>query len=229
MEPVIVIPRQAGGYEMVSGHRRLRACQLAEKTEIPVIIRNLDRDEAIISMVDANLKRENITPMEKARAYKMKMDAMKRKAGRRSKTEILNSGEKPMRTDEILAQQTGESRATIQRMVRLTELDPKLQEMVDKKTLPVDTAAELSYLHKNEQKQVAEAIEKEGGKVPSGTQATELKEASKAGKLTTEKIESTVAPTKRELNPPLKVTFNEEELCSVIRKARPRGRPKKEI
>jgi len=121
-----------------------------------------------------------------------------------------------MRTDEILAQQTGESRATIQRLARLTELDPKLQEMVDKKTLPVNTAAELSYLKKNEQKQVAEAIEKEGGKVPSGTQATELKEASKAGKLTTEKIEKTVAPTKRELNPPLKVTFNEEELRSYF-------------
>ena len=136
LEPVVVIPCKEYGYEMVSGHRRLRACQLAGITKIPVIVRNLDRDEAIISMVDANLKRENITPMEKARAYEMKLAAMKRKAGRRSKAEVL-SGEKPMRADEQLAQQTGESRANIQKITRLTKLEPELQQMVEEKKLPV--------------------------------------------------------------------------------------------
>lgn len=210
MEPAVVIPRKEGGYEMVSGHRRWRACQLAGLTTMPVIVRNLDRDEATISMVDANLKRENISPMEKARAYEMKLEAMKRKAGRRSKMDIL-SGKAPLRADEELAQQVGESRATIQRLTRLTKLEPELQDMVDEKKLPVNTAAEISYLKPAEQKVLADAIKRED-KVPSGTQATALKEESKAGKLTTEKIQSTVGPTKKELNPELKVTFNNDEL-----------------
>ena len=210
LEPVVVIPRKEGGYEMVSGHRRQRACQLAGIQTMPVIVRQLDRDEATISMVDANLKRENITPMEKARAYSMKLEAMKRKAGRRSKAEIL-SGEKPMRADEQLAQQTGESRANIQKITRLTKLEPELQKMVDEKKLPVHTAADISYLKKDEQKALADAIKKED-KVPSGTQAAALKKESQAGTLTTDKIEKTVAPTKREENPPLKITLGEEDL-----------------
>ena len=210
MEPAVVIPRKEGGYEMVSGHRRQRACQLAGLTSMPVIVRNLDRDEATITMVDANLKRENISPMEKARAYEMKLEAMKRKAGRRSKMDIL-SGEKPMRADEQLAQQVGESRATIQRYTRLTKLEPELQEMVDEKKLPVNTAADISYLKPDEQKKLADAMKRED-KVPSGTQAAELKKESQAGKLTAEKIEKTVAPTKREENPELKVTFTNDEL-----------------
>jgi ParB/RepB/Spo0J family partition protein len=210
LEPVVVIPRDKGGYEMVSGHRRQRACQLAGITTMPVIVRQLDRDEATISMVDANLKRENITTMEKAKAYKMKLEAMQRKAGRRSKAEIL-SGEKPMRADEMLAQQTGESRSNIQKIVRLNNLTPELQQMVDEKKLPVHTAADLSYLKEEEQAAVADAIRKED-KVPSGTQAVELKKASQAGTLTTDKIEKTVAPTKREENPPLKITLSEEDL-----------------
>ena len=210
MEPAVVIPRKECGYEMVSGHRRQRACQLAGLTSMPVIVRNLDRDEATITMVDANLKRENISPMEKARAYEMKLEAMKRKAGRRSKMDIL-SGEKPMRADEQLAQQVGESRATIQRYTRLTKLEPELQEMVDEKKLPVNTAADISYLKPDEQKKLADAMKRED-KVPSGTQAAELKKESQAGKLTAEKIEKTVAPTKREENPELKVTFTNDEL-----------------
>ncbi len=210
LEPVVVIPCKEYGYEMVSGHRRLRACQLAGITKIPVIVRNLDRDEAIISMVDANLKRENITPMEKARAYEMKLAAMKRKAGRRSKAEAAK-GEKPAHAIDELSKQTGESRPTIQRIVRLNKLEPELQKMVDKKELPVNTAADISYLKKEEQKALADAIQKEA-KVPSGTQAAELKKASQAGTLTQEQINKTVAPTKREENPPLKVTFSDDEL-----------------
>ena len=210
LEPVVVIPRQAGGYEMVSGHRRQRACQLAGIQTMPVIVRQLDRDEATISMVDANMKRENISPMEKARAYSMKLEAMKRKAGRRSKAEVL-SGEKPMRADEQLAQQTGESRANIQKITRLTKLEPELQQMVEEKKLPVHTAADISYLKKDEQKALADAIKKED-KVPSGTQAAALKKESQAGTLTTDKIEKTVAPTKREETPVLKITLGEEDL-----------------
>ena len=214
LEPVVVIPRKAGGYEMVSGHRRRRACELAGITTMPVIVRQLDRDEAVISMVDANLKRENISPMEKARAYAMKLEAMKHKAGRRTKEEVAAmeaAGKKPMRADEELAQQTGESRSNIQKLVRLNSLTPELLQMVDVKKLPVHTAADLSYLKKEEQTAVADAIKKED-KVPSGSQAVELKKASQEGKLTTEKIEKAVAPTKREETPPLKITLTEEDL-----------------
>ena len=212
--PVMVIPHKDGGYEMVSGHRRMRACQLAGIEDIPVIVRNLDRDEAIISMVDSNLKREEISPMEKARAYQMKTDAMKRKMGRRTKEEIAQDeamGIKRMNADEELAQQVGESPATIQRYKTLNKLVPELQDMVDEGKIPVNTGADIAQMKPAEQKVLADAIQKEA-KVPSGTKAKELKAESKAGKLTTEKIEQAVAPTKREEMPPLKVTMLEEDL-----------------
>ena len=189
---------------------------LAGVTQIPAIVRDMDRDSAIIYMVDSNLKRENISPMVKARAYSMKLEAMKRKAGRPTKAQ-LEAGYKPMRADEQLAQQTRESRATIQRLTRLTKLEPELQDMVEEKKLPVNTAADISYLKPQEQKTLADAIKRED-KVPSGTQAAELKKDSQAGKLTTEKIEQTVAPTKREMSPPLKVTFSEDELRAYFPK-----------
>lgn len=214
LEPVMVIPHKDGGYEMVSGHRRMRACQLAGIEDIPVIVRNLDRDEAIISMVDSNLKREEISPMEKARAYQMKTDAMKRKMGRRTKEEIVQDeamGIKRMNADEELAQQVGESPATIQRYKTLNKLVPELQDMVDEGKIPVNTGADIAQMKPAEQKVLADAIQKEA-KVPSGTKAKELKAESKAGKLTTEKIEQAVAPTKREDMPPLKVTMLEEDL-----------------
>ena len=214
LEPVMVIPHKDGGYEMVSGHRRMRACQLAGIENIPVIVRNLDRDEAIISMVDSNLKREEISPMEKARAYQMKTDAMKRKMGRRTKEEIAQDealGIKRMNADEELAQQVGESPATIQRYKTLNKLVPELQDLVDKGKIPVNTGADIAQMKPKEQKVLADAIQKEA-KVPSGTKAKELKKESQAGSLTTEKIEQAVAPTKREETPPLKVTMLEEDL-----------------
>ena len=214
LEPVMVIPHKDGGYEMVSGHRRMRACQLAGIENIPVIVRNLDRDEAIISMVDSNLKREEISPMEKARAYQMKTDAMKRKMGRRTKEEIAQDealGIKRMNADEELAQQMGESPATIQRYKTLNKLVPELQDMVDKGKIPVNTGADIAQMKPKEQKVLADAIQKEA-KVPSGTKAKELKKESQAGSLTTEKIVQAVAPTKREEMPPLKVTMLEEDL-----------------
>ena len=214
LEPVMGIPHKDGGYEMVSGHRRMRACQLAGIENIPVIVRNLDRDEAIISMVDSNLKREEISPMEKARAYQMKTDAMKRKMGRRTKEEIAQDealGIKRMNADEELAQQMGESPATIQRYKTLNKLVPELQNMVDEGKIPVNTGADIAQMKPKEQKVLADAIQKES-KVPSGTKAKELKKESQAGSLTTEKIVQAVAPTKREEMPPLKVTMLEEDL-----------------
>ena len=214
LEPVMVIPHKDGGYEMVSGHRRMRACQLAGIENIPVIVRNLDRDEAIISMVDSNLKREEISPMEKARAYQMKTDAMKRKMGRRTKEEIAQDealGIKRMNADEELAQQMGESPATIQRYKTLNKLVPELQDLVDEGKIPVNTGADIAQMKPKEQKVLADAIQKEA-KVPSGTKAKELKKESQAGSLTTEKIVQAVAPTKREEMPPLKVTMLEEDL-----------------
>lgn len=218
LEPVTVIrsSKDPDRYEMVAGHRRKHSCVLAGVAQIPAIVRDMDRDSAIIYMVDSNLKRENISPMVKARAYSMKLEAMKRKAGRPTKAQV-EAGYKPMRADEQLAQQTGESRATIQRLTRLTKLEPELQDMVEEKKLPVNTAADISYLKPQEQKTLADAIKRED-KVPSGTQAAELKKDSQAGKLTTEKIEQTVAPTKREMSPPLKVTFSEDELRAYFPK-----------
>ena len=210
MEPVMVINRPAGGYEMVSGHRRLRACQLAGIQTIPAIVRNLDRDEATIAMVDANLKREEISPMEKARAYQMKTEAMKRKVGRRSKVEAA-TGEKPLSADEELAKQVGESVATVQRYKTLNKLVPEMQELVDKKQVPVNTGADIAQLKPEEQKELADAIQKEA-KVPTGAQVKEMKKQSAEGTLTTEAIKQSVAPTKREENPPLKVTLVEEDL-----------------
>lgn len=212
LEPVTVIrsSKNPERYEMVAGHRRKHGCTLAGVAQIPAIVRDMDRDSAIIYMVDSNLKRENISPMVKARAYTMKLEAMKRKAGRPTKAQ-MEADYKPMRADEQLAQQTGESRATIQRLTRLTKLEPELQDMVEEKKLPVNTAADISYLKPQEQKALADAIKRED-KVPTGAKAAELKKESQAGKLTAEKIEQTVAPSKREMFLPLKVTFTEEEL-----------------
>ena len=210
LEPVMVINRPAGGYEMVSGHRRMRACQLAGIQTIPSIVRNLDRDEAIIAMVDSNLKREEITPMEMARALAMKTEAMRRKVGRRSKAEIA-SGEKPLTVDEELAKQTGESVANIQRYKTLNKLVPEMQELVDSKQVPLNTGADIAQLKPEEQRELADAIQKEA-KVPTGAQVKEMKKQSKDGTLTTEAIKQSVAPTKREENPPLKVTLVEEDL-----------------
>lgn len=216
LEPATVIrnERKIGRFEMVAGHRRKHAAKLAGLTHIPVIVRDMDHDEATIYMVDSNLKRDKLTPMEKARAYTMKTEALRRKMGRRSKEELAAleaEGKKPMTADQELAAQTGESVATVQRFKTLTKLTPPMQQMVDKGELPVNTAADIAQMKPEEQNALADAIEKEA-KVPSGTAAKELKEASRAGTLTAEKIQAAVAPTKREETPPLKLTLNEEDL-----------------
>lgn len=224
LEPTTIIPnrKETGRFEMVAGHRRKRGAILAGLDAIPVIIRDMDHDEATIYMVDSNLKREKpLTPMEKARAYTMRAEALRRKSGRRSKAEIAAleaSGKKPLTADEEIAKQTGESVAQVQRLKTLTKLTPPLQKMVDDKKLPVNTAVDIAQMKPKEQEKLADAIEKEGGTIPSGTKAKELKEASKAGTLTEKKIEEAVAPTKREIEPPLKVTLMEEDLLPYFPK-----------
>ena len=210
-EPVLCRPGRNGGLEIISGHRRHDiGAQL--NYPIPVLIERVDEDDAQIQCVDGNLHRKDIPISELARAAQMKMDALKRKAGRRSKAAIL-AGKEPMkRSDEQVGEDLGMSRASVQRLMRVNQLEEPLKKMVDKKELPLDTAEQISHMKPTEQKTLADAIEKEGGKVPSKTEAVKLKEESRAGTLTAQKIENSVAPTKREIDPPLKVTFQDDEL-----------------
>ena len=210
-EPVLCRPGRNGGLEIISGHRRHDiGAQL--NYPIPVLMERVDEDDAQIQCVDGNLHRKDIPISELARAAQMKMDALKRKAGRRSKADIL-AGKEPMkRSDEQVGEDLGMSRASVQRLMRVNQLEEPLKKMVDKKELPLDTAEQISHMKPTEQKTLADAIEKEGGKVPSKTEAVKLKEESRAGTLTAQKIEKSVAPTKREIDPPLKVTFQDDEL-----------------
>ncbi len=209
-EPVLCRPGQNGGLEIISGHRRHDiGAQL--NYPIPVLIERVDEDDAQIQCVDGNLHRKDIPLSELARAAQMKMDALKRKAGRRSKADILAGKEPLKRSDEQVGEDLGMSRASVQRLMRVNQLEEPLKKMVDKKELPLDTAEQISHMKPAEQKTLADAIEKEGGKVPSKTEAVKLEE-SRAGTLTPQKIEKSVAPTKRELDPPLKVTFQDDEL-----------------
>ena len=187
--PAIARPREGGGYELVSGHRRKRACELAGLETMPVIIRDMDRDTAIIIMVDSNLQREQILPSEKAQAYKMKMEAIRRKAGRPSKEEQI-SGEKNSvqlgqnfhgkTSREILAEKSPDSSTQIQRYIRLTELSPPLQKMVDDKKIAMTPAVEISYLKPEEQALLVETIGSEQA-TPSLSQAQRMKKLSQSG------------------------------------------------
>ena len=179
MTPAIVRPDPNGGYEIISGHRRHRASELAGKETMPVIVRNLDDDAAIILMVDANLQRETILPSERAFAYKMKLDALKHQ-GARSDLTSCQLGTK-LRTDEKVAEDAGESARTIQRYIRLTELIPELLSMVDEKKIAFNPAVELSYLKPEEQKDFLESMDY-AQTTPSLSQAQRLKKFSQEGK-----------------------------------------------
>ena len=182
--PAIARPREEGGYELIAGHRRKHACELAGIKTMPVIIRDIDRNAATIIMMDSNLQRENILPSEKAKAYKMKLEAIKRQAGRPSKNNCAqvehNSTQK--RSVEIIADEAGESRAQIQRYIRLTELEPELQKMVDDGKMGMTPAVEISYLKPDEQKLLIETIDSEQA-TPSFSQAQRMKKLSQEGKL----------------------------------------------
>lgn len=190
LSPVIVRPTEDGSYEMIAGHRRRYASELAEKTEIPCIVRNLSDEEATILMVDSNLQREKILPSEKAFAYKMKLDAMK-KQGQRTDLTSTPLGQKLGKYSvEVLGEQVGESRSQIQRFIRLTNLIPELLELVDNSVLKekdklqiaLRPAVELSYLSEEEQTDLYETIESEDC-TPSHAQAIKLRKLSEEGRL----------------------------------------------
>lgn len=183
--PALVRPKEDGGYEMVAGHRRKFAAALAELTEIPCIVRNLTDDEATIIMVDSNLQRETILPSEKAFAYKMKLDAMKRQGQRSDLTS--RPLDTKSRSDEQLAKDSPDSARQIQRFIRLTELIPSVLQMVDDGKIAFRPAVELSYLSKEQQESLYSTMECEGC-TPSLAQAIKMKEFSKDGKLTDEVI-----------------------------------------
>lgn len=205
--PAIVRPLGNGEYEMISGHRRRYASKLAGKDEMPVIVREMDDDTATILMVDSNLQREHILPSERAKAYQMKMEAMKHQ-GERTDLTSRQVGTK-LRADEQVAKDTGESARTVQRFVRLNHLIPELLEMVDEKKIAFNPAVELSYLKPQEQKEFFEAMDIMQTP-PSLSQAQRLKKSSQEGRCTPELIESIMDEDKK--SPLNRVVFDFEDL-----------------
>lgn len=193
--------RAEGGYEIISGHRRFHAAQLAGLDTIKVQVRDIDDDQAIIAMVDANIQREHISPMEKARALKMKNDAIKRSIGRpRQKCCQLDNISEKGRTSDSIAADAGDSVKQVYRYIRLNELIPELQQKVDANTLKFNSAVELSYLSADEQKDFLNYIESQSCS-PSLSQAQKLKAASKEGSLTSDKLEEIMAAQKPSVPP----------------------------
>ena len=207
LNPLIVRPRKDGTYEIISGHRRKFAAEKIGYRKVPVIIRVMNDEEAIIKMVDANLQRERISYSEKAFAYKMKNDAMKRTAGRpRSQ---IDHNLKGKRTVEIIAEETGESPKQVQRYITLTNLIPELLQQLDDELISFNPAVELAALKENEQKQLIEAMDY-AQSVPSLSQAQRIKKLSKDGKLTLEKMQEILSEIKKgEIT---RVTFTNEQL-----------------
>ena len=180
LTPAIARPREGGGYELVAGHRRKRACELAGLATMPVIVRDLDRDSAIIMMVDTNIQRENISLIEKGKALKMKMEALKRQGARTDLTSPQVAAK--FRSDDEAAKGTGMSGDTVRRLVRLTELSPQLQQMVEDRKIALTPASEISYLKPEEQALLVETIDSEQA-TPSLSQAQRMKKLSQSGEL----------------------------------------------
>lgn len=193
--PAIARPREEGGYELVAGHRRHRASLLAGLAEMPVIVREMDDDEATIIMVDSNLQRETLLPSERAFAYRMKLEAMKRRAGRPSKENLSQVGTQK-RSDQIMADQIGESRNQIQRFIRLTYLVPPLLDMVDEHKVAFNPAVELSYLTSEEQVALLDAMDSEQA-TPSLSQAQRLKKFSQEGRLSEDVMRAILSEEKK--------------------------------
>lgn len=196
LTPVVVRPKGDGRYELVSGHRRKRAAELAGLSEIPAIVRDMGEDEAVVAMVDANMQRERVLPSEKAFAYRMKLDAMKRQ-GRRTDLTCAPSGHKSrgVKARDVLAAQTGESKSQIQRYIRLTELLPELLDLVDEGRMGMRPAVELSYLPKREQVALWYAIEAQAC-TPSHAQAIKMRSFSREGRLSEDVILSIMCEEK---------------------------------
>ena len=192
--PAIARPDPEGGYELISGHRRKRGCEMAGLQTMPVIIRDLDDDAAVLVMVDSNIQREELLPSERAFAYKMKLEALKHQ-GARSDLTSSQLGTK-FRADELLAQQAGESRNQVQRFIRLTELISELLDMVDERKLAFNPAVEVSYLKRDEQRMLLEAMDAEQT-TPSLSQAQRLKKFSQEGRLTEEAMSAIMSEEKK--------------------------------
>ena len=218
--PVIIRPDGNGEYEMISGHRRRYAYIMAGKKEVPAIIREMDDDTATILMVDSNLQREHILPSERAKAYKMKMEALKHQ-GKRTDLTSCQVGTR-LRADEELAKQTGESARTVQRFVRLNNLIPELLDLLDEKKIAFNPAVEISYMKQEEQKEFYEAMEI-AQTTPSLSQAQRLKKSSQEGKCTAELIERIMDEEKK--NPLNRVVFD----SSILQKYFPQKTTAREM
>ena len=207
--PGLVRPRAAGGYEIVAGHRRKFASMKAGIREMPVIVRDMDDDTAVILMVDSNVQRENVLPSEKARAYKMKLDAIKRKAGRPSKENSAQVGQNF--SVEKVAEDAGESKSQIQRYIRLNELIPELLEMVDGNEIKFNPAYELAFLRPEEQAVLYDILQAEEV-TPSLSQAQRLKRASQEGRLSEQDIAAIMREEKAQTRDTGKVTLPAKEI-----------------
>ena len=194
LSPAVARQKEDGRYELISGHRRKKACELAGIEEMPVIVRNMDRDEAIIFMVDSNLQRERLLPSEKAFSYKMKLDAMKRKQGERTDLTSAPMVQK-LTSRELLAEKSGDSHEQVRRYIRLTELTPDLLKMVDEGKIAFRPAVELSYLSKEEQASLLMTMESEVC-TPSLAQAIKIKKFSQEGRLNDDVILSILSEEK---------------------------------
>lgn len=212
--PIIARPMADGGYEIVSGHRRKRACELAGLNEIPTIVRDLDDDEAVIIMVDSNLQRENILPSERAKAYQMKMEAMRRKAGRPSKEnsrQVVGNFEMA----DVIGKETGESGRQVQRFIRLNNLEPPLIDKVDAGKLAFTPAVELSYLKPEEQQWLDTALENTQ-QTPSLSQAQRMKRESKQGTLSEQGIMEIMTENKQTIPVKGSVVLPQEKLTKYF-------------
>ena len=223
LSPIVVRPHHEGGYEILSGHRRRRACEIAGLIEVPVVIKELDDDNAIILLVDSNLQREHILPSEKAKAYQMKLEAMKRKAGRPSKEngDQIGNNFDGKKSVEIMAENSTDSRNQIQRYIRLTNLIDPLLEMVDSNSLAMNSAVELSYLSAKQQAEVLDVMDMELSS-PSIEQAKKIRKIGEDGMLD---FDSVLSIMQEEKIQQFKVTFTEDRL----RKYFPKGYTKKQI
>lgn len=217
LTPVIARPHKDGGYEILSGHRRVKACELAGITDIPVVVKNLDDDTATILLVDSNLQREHILPSEKAFAYQMKLEAMKRKAGRPTKEncEQIAHNFDGKKSSEILGEQVGESKDQIRRYIRLTNLIDPILNMVDNNQIAMNAAVEISYLGSKEQAAVMQSIEKEETS-PSIAQARKMRKFHQEGNLSNAVIDSIMMEQKPET---VKITLGEEKLKKYFPKS----------
>lgn len=220
MTPATVRLKEDGRYELISGHRRKKACEIAGLETLKCEVKELTRDEAIIVMVESNLQRSTILPSEKAYAYKMRLEAMKRQAGRPPKENSSPVGTH-LRSDAELAEKVGESRNQIQRYIRLTELVPEILQMVDERQIAFRPAVEISYLSDEQQYSLLEAMQYNDA-TPSLAQAIKMKKFMQDGKLTDEVIQSIMQeekPNQRE-----KPAFRDERITKLIPKSVPRGR-----